>query len=206
MRRAGCVVVAVLVLLLGVGGGVAYLRGFVPSVPSIGLGRDSGEETATVTATATGPPPNVGGAGTATETVTIYGAVCPADYAGEDYFADCYDTPAAGAGYTLAVGDSRIPDRGVATAGEDGLVAPTGGDGLEAGTVVLQAIAPDEVVGSGGFSVPAAACTSDDGRTVELSMQESEAGGQLFALELFAGEDLRCDVYFVPLTVGSEAG
>ncbi len=206
MKRAGCVVAAVLVLLLGVGGGIAYLRGFVPSVPSIGLDRDSADETATVTATATGPPPNVGGAGTATETVTIYGAVCPADYAGADFFADCYDTPAAGAGYTLAVGDSRIPDSGVAVAGEDGLVAPTGEDGLEPGTVVLQAIAPDEVVGSGGFSVPAAACTSDEDRTVELSMQDGEAGGQLFAFDLRAGEDLRCDVYFVPLAVENGAG
>ncbi|CAA9563035.1 MAG: hypothetical protein AVDCRST_MAG33-1830 [uncultured Thermomicrobiales bacterium] len=196
----------VLVLLLGVGSGIAYLRGFVPSVPSFGLGRDSGDETAAVTATATGTMPNVGGAGTATETVTIYGAVCPADYAGKDYFADCYDTPAAGAGYTLAVGESRLPDSGVAVAGEDGLVAPTGADELEPGTVVLQAIAPNEVVGSGGFSVPAAVCTSDDGRTVELSMRDSEAGGQLFAFDLRAGEDLRCDVYFVPLTVGSEAG
>lgn len=203
MKKAGCVAVAVLVLLLGAGGAIAYLRGFVPSLPSLSLGQQSADDTAE--ATSVSETASVADAEEpGTETVTIYGAVCPMDYAGGDYFGDCYDTPAAGAGYTLAIGEIRIPGSGLAVAGEDGLVAPSDSGEMAPGAVILQAIAPDAVIGSGGFQVPAAACTSDDGRTIALTAQESEGVGQLFALDLQAGDDLRCDVYFVPLTAGNE--
>ena len=203
MKKVGCVVVAALVLLLGVGGGIAYLRGFDPSLPSLRLGQQTADDTATATSvTETAPMAEAEESGS--ETVTIYGAVCPTDYAGEDYFDDCYDTPAAGAGYTLAIGGIRIPASGLAVAGEDGLIAPSDSGGMTSGVVILQAIAPDAVIGSGGFQVPAAACTADDGQTVALTPQESQGVGQLFAFDLRAGDDLRCDVYFVPLTAGGE--
>ncbi len=200
MKRVGCVIGAVLILLLGVGGGVAYLRGFVPDLPGLGLSQESTGETPTAIAET---PPEIRAGEPGTETITIYGAICPVNYAGEDYFGDCYDTPAVGAGYTLAVGETRIPESGVAVAGSDGLIDPLDPGGAAPGTVILQAIAPNDVVGSGGFAAPAAACTSSDGRDVSLAPQDSEAGGQLFALDLLAGEDLRCDVYFVPLTAAS---
>lgn len=206
-KKAGCAVIAVLVLLLGLGGGIAYLRGFVPSLPGFDAGRDPADETATLMA-ATGTATATVAEQAGSETVTIYGAVCPSDYAGADYFADCFDTPAVGASYTLANGEIRVPAMGVAVAGDDGLVTPTVPSGMAPGTVVLQAIAPDAIVGSGGFAVPAAACTSSEGREVPVTPQASEGVGELLAFDLQAGEDLRCDVYFVPLTLtlGSRDG
>jgi hypothetical protein len=204
-KKAGLILVA-LVLVLGICGGAASLRDRLPDLPSWHLslpGRGDGSDTADASVTATAIGSMAGAAqepGSTTESVTIYGAVCPADYAGDDYFGDCYDRPAAGAGYTLAVGETRVPATGVAVAGDDGLVAPTDSGATTPGTVILQAIAPDAVVGSGGFKVPAAACTASDGRAVALTPRESGGVGQLFTFDLRAGDDLRCDVYFVPLT------
>lgn len=208
-KKAGLILVA-LVLLLGVCGGAAALRGGIPDLPDWkrslpGQDRRSDSADPSVTAMASGAVLDAARE-PGTESVTIYGAVCPADYAGDDYFGDCYDRPAAGAGYTLAVGETRVPATGVAVAGDDGLVAPTDSGATTPGTVILQAIAPDAVVGSGGFKVPAAACTASDGRAVALTPRESGGVGQLFAFDLRAGDDLRCDVYFVPLTAEARAG
>lgn len=215
MKKKAALILVALVLVLGICGGVASLRDRVPALPGWPLslpGRGDDPDTAdaadaSVTATAAGSMAEAAQEpGSTTESVTIYGAVCPADYTGDDYFGDCYDMPAAEAGYTLAIGETRIPPSGLAVAGDDGLVAPTDSGATTPGTVILQAIAPDAVVGSGGFQVPAAGCTASDGRAVPLIPRESGGVGQLFAFDLRAGDDLRCDVYFVPLTAEARAG
>lgn len=143
--------------------------------------------------------------GEGTETLTVYGALCPMDYAGDDYFADCYETPAAGAQYNVrALGTSgQLPSGGgFASAGADGTIAFTDLSVLVPGPVRLHAIAPPGV-GPGGFTVPAARCTANDDRDVPISLVESRAVGQLISFEVQPGDDLRCDVYFVPLSLSS---
>lgn len=210
MKKKAALILVALVLVLGVCGGVAALQDRIPNLPDWHLrlpGRDQMPDSADASVTAIAAESDTDAAHEpGTESVTIYGAVCPTDYTGDDYFGDCFDTPAAGAGYTLAIGGTRIPLTGIAVAGDDGLVAPTEAGAIAPGTVTLQAIAPDAVVGSGGFRVPAAGCTANFGRTVTLTPQESEGVGALFAFDLQAGDDLRCDIYFVPLTAGNGTG
>lgn len=53
MQKVGCVIGAVVILLLAVGGGIAYLRGFAPDLPSFIPGQQTSDEaTRTVTESA----------------------------------------------------------------------------------------------------------------------------------------------------------
>lgn len=169
----------VLVLLLGACGGLAYWRGLTADIPGVDLDRGGSDE------------PRL-------DTVTVYGALCPADYAGDDYFGDCYDTPAAAARYTLTVGETRVPAAGAVVAGGDGFATLTFLSDAATGGAVLEATAPEEAVGGGWFEAPAAACTAADGRAVAVADSGAGADGLRFAFAP-AGGDLRCDVYFVPV-------
>jgi hypothetical protein len=140
-----------------------------------------------------------------TETLTVYGAVCSPGYAGEAFFEDCYGTPAAGAVYVVEADgrEGRLPAEG------DGAVA----DG--AGFVAFEDLA---VLGPGpvtvradldppGAAIARARCTAGDGRDVPVTLpaETVEAFGNPVAFEVAPGDDLRCDVYFVPPT-GADGG
>lgn len=139
-----------------------------------------------------------------TETVTVYGAVCPDDYAGDSFFEDCYAAPAVGATYLVRnaeTGEQRPSGGGFATADAAGRVAFEDLDGLAPGTIQILAEAPPEVAIPGGYTVPAAACTANGERNVEAELVESGFTGRIIELEVQAGDDLRCDIYFVPLSL-----
>lgn len=139
-----------------------------------------------------------------TETLTVYGAVCPVDYVGDSFFEDCYVAPAVGATYLVRnteTGEQRPPGGGFATAGAAGRVAFEELRGLAPGTIQLLAEASTEVALPGGYTVPAAACTANGERDVDAVLVESGFTGRIIELEVQAGDDLRCDIYFVPLSL-----
>ena len=139
-----------------------------------------------------------------TETLTVYGAVCPVDYAGDRFFEDCYAAPAVGASYQVRnteTGERRPSGGGFATANDAGLVAFEDLSGLAPGTIQILAEAPDEVAIPGGYTVPTVACTAGGDRTVDVAILESGFTGRIVELEVQAGTDLRCAVYFVPVSL-----
>ena len=138
-----------------------------------------------------------------TETLTIYGAVCPVDYVGEQFFVDCFPTPAAGGSYqvrNIEAGTMRPEAGGFATADEGGTVAFEDLSGLVPGTIQILAMAPDEVALPGGYTVPAVECTANEERSVDVTLLDTAFTGRIVELEVLAGDDLRCDFYFVPLS------
>lgn len=139
-----------------------------------------------------------------TETLTIYGAVCPVDYEGEQFFADCFATPAAGASYQVRntqTGEMRPPTGGFAAADAAGFVAFEDLSGLAPGTIQILAMAADEVAVPGGYTVPAVACTANEERPVAVALLDTGFTGRIVEVEVQAGDDLRCDVYYVPLSL-----
>lgn len=133
-----------------------------------------------------------------TETLTIYGAVCPAGYAGEAFFEDCYETPAAGAAYVVEAEDreGRLPVEGDgAVADGDGFVAFEDLAVLGPGPVTVRADLDPP-----GATIGRARCTAQDGRDVPVTLpaETVEAFGTAVSFQVAPGDDLRCDLYFVP--------
>lgn len=143
--------------------------------------------------------------GQETGTLTIYGAVCPVDYQGDRFVEDCSATPAAGASYQVRNTETNalLPSGGgFATANDEGIVVFADLGNLAPGTIQILAMAPDEMVVPGGYTAPAVTCTAGGRRGVDVALIESAFTGRI--VELGAqGEDLRCDVYFVPLSLVS---
>jgi uncharacterized protein YkwD len=113
--------------------------------------------------------------------VTIYNSVCPPDYTGSDYYADCYGTP--GSGYTFHLAGPGFA--GSTTTAESGF---TYFEGIDAsGSYLLTQDMPADVV---GYEV----VCSEDGEFFPLTYV---AGG--VQLDLTTSDDLRCDWFNVPI-------
>ncbi|HUG61169.1 MAG TPA: hypothetical protein VMP03_04950 [Methylomirabilota bacterium] len=114
--------------------------------------------------------------------ITIYKSVCPEDYTGEDYFADCYDNPGNGFTFNLA---GPGYDGGPVTTGGSGFTAF---EGIDAdGAYTLTELFPDNIVDY-------AVVCSAGGVAFPFSYV---AGG--IQLALTTSDDLRCDWYNIPV-------
>jgi hypothetical protein len=128
-------------------------------------------------------------------TVTIYATACPLDYAGSDYYADCFGNPVAGLPFSAAQGKSGDPP----------VVAETGADGfvtlpLFGGVTLLSEGLPAGIVDYYVY------CSRDDGQTYVEVEYTADTFGILLDEEggdYAPGDDLRCDWYNVPVPSGS---
>ena len=119
--------------------------------------------------------------------ITIYTAICPTDYAGTDFFGDCYNNPGADIDFLLS--GPAFPDTVVATTGADGRTFFEGID--VAGEYLLQPDVPGE------FTDFVARCSDEAGADFPLG-DASDVGG--VTLDLTLDDDLRCDFYIIPLS------
>lgn len=138
--------------------------------------------------------------------LTVVGLLCPTGYDGNDYAAVCADYLAGGALFRLAqtnLGEHALPKGGdYATADADGVVKFALGS-MTPGTVSLHLIPPAGVA-AGGFTVPLVSClAAGDNSALDVVLIESRAAGQIVEVELGAGKDIACDVYFLPLALSS---
>jgi uncharacterized protein YkwD len=118
--------------------------------------------------------------------LTVYTALCPTDYAGIAYFADCYPTPGAGVEYLLS--GPAFDGTVAATTGAEGFVFFEGID--VAGRYSLQVQAPPDATDY------VAGCSFDG---IDFPFAYGDLFGEI-ELDLATGDDLRCDVYLIPLT------
>jgi hypothetical protein len=117
--------------------------------------------------------------------ITIYTAICPVGYAGDNLFGDCYGTPGTDIAYLLT--GPAFPDTVTNTTGSDGFTAFEGID--EAGTYDLQVDVPGDAADfvifcSDEFGEPFAAADSTEIGLVEL--------------DLTLDDDVKCDFYIIP--------
>jgi hypothetical protein len=117
--------------------------------------------------------------------ITIYTAICPVGYEGDDLFGDCYDTPGADIPYLLTGPSS--PEPVTNTTGADGFTAFEGID--EAGVYDLQIDVPGDAADFVAF------CSDEFGEPF-ASTSSTEIG--LVELDLTLDDDLRCDFYVIP--------
>jgi hypothetical protein len=117
--------------------------------------------------------------------ITIYTAVCPSGYAGNDLFGDCFDNPGADIAYLLT--GPAFPETVTTSSGADGLAAFEGID--EPGEYLLQVDVPLE------FASVVAFCSDEFGDPFPVA-DESAVGG--VGLDLTLDDDLRCDFYIIP--------
>ncbi len=135
--------------------------------------------------------------------LTIYGAVCPVDYAGDSFAEECAATPAAGASYQVRnteTGAMRPIDGGFAIANDEGIVTFEGLAGLAPGVIQILAMAPDNVGVLGGYIVPDVSCSAERTPDVEAELLDTEFTGMIIELVAQADDDLRCDAYFTPFS------
>jgi hypothetical protein len=124
--------------------------------------------------------------------VTIYATECPPDYAGGDYYADCFGSPIAQLPFSAAQGKSVDPPV-VAATGADGFVTLP----LFGGVTLLSEGLP---VGVADYYVY---CSRDDGQKYVEVEYTADTFGVLLDEEqgdYAPGDDVRCDWYNVPTT------
>jgi hypothetical protein len=117
--------------------------------------------------------------------ITIYTAICPAGYAGDDLFGDCYDNPGGDIAYLLT--GPAFPETVTTSSGASGLAAFEGID--EPGEYLLQVDLPL------AYADVAANCSDEFGEPFPVA-DESAVGG--VGLDLTLDDDLRCDFYLIP--------
>jgi hypothetical protein len=123
--------------------------------------------------------------------ITIYTAICPAGFTGDDLFDECFDTPGGNITFLLTVPGTTTPLS--ATTAADGFTAF---EGLTAtGQYVLQIDVP-------GDFVDVVADCSEDGADFPIT-----AGAQFgqYLLNLNPNNDIRCDFYILPEDQGGTA-
>ena len=69
----------------------------------------------------------------------------------------------------------------------------------------MHLLIPHRAIGAGGYVVPLVSCTGGGTRVLAVRLPESRAAGQLVDFEVGAGDQVRCDVYFLPLAAHAVA-
>lgn len=136
--------------------------------------------------------------------LTIYAAICPVDYAGESFFEDCFDT--AGAGFRF---DPRVD---METIGSPTATDGTGFvsfdiTGWTPGSIAVPAYGREDARDPDTNErliddVGAVACVAG-GEQLEIGRVAVDSAFPVIAIDVPTSEDVRCDCYFVPRTVGS---
>lgn len=134
--------------------------------------------------------------------VTVYATACPTGYTGDDFYADCFASPIAGASFGIALGGSHV-----------GVVGSTGADGF----AVLPNLAESQPgvlridqttnpkTDSPGYPPPAfddavVYCSKDDGQTA-IPVAIVPTGGREIPAE--PGDGIRCDWFGLPTAGGT---
>jgi hypothetical protein len=120
--------------------------------------------------------------------ITIYTAICPTGYGGDQYFEDCYDTPGADIEFWLT--GPAIDGTATATTDANGFTAFEGID--EDGLYTLQIQIP------GDFTDFVAFCSAGG---ESFPFEDGDLYGEI-DLDLTTSDDLRCDFYVIPLDQG----
>jgi hypothetical protein len=132
--------------------------------------------------------------------LTVYAAQCPVDYAGSEFFEECFATPWA---------DFRLDVRHNATT-----VDPFIGTDREGfASFNISEFPPGRVTISTGHSkgsrtvyrVPVAVCTAG-GDGLEVTLPETRSTGAVIYVEVLTESDVRCDLYVVPLSLAAVTG
>jgi hypothetical protein len=128
--------------------------------------------------------------GTPPGSLTVYNAICPPGYDGDDLFGTCYDSPLEGTTFTLESPDGSTAAQTTGSAGSVGFA------GLADGTYVLSEDLP------GDFVEFAAFCSNGaDGTDVPVV---ASANDITFALT--GGIDVVCVWYTIPVDQGAPVG
>jgi hypothetical protein len=123
--------------------------------------------------------------------ITIYTAVCPVGYAGDDFFGACYDTPGVDVPYLLT--GPAFPETVTSSTGSDGFAAFEGID--ETGVYDLQVDVPGDAADFVIF------CSDEFGEPFATA-DSTEIG--LVELDLTLDDDVKCDVYIIPENLQGE--
>ena len=124
------------------------------------------------------------------QTLTVHVAVCPVDYAGTAYVADCAENP--GADFRVAAG----PGSAFQLTNGDGLVDLDVSD-LTPGTIVVRVLANDP--DGAADALAEASCAAGDS-LLDVTLPDTGFAGAVVALEATADADIWCDLFFVPLS------
>jgi hypothetical protein len=117
--------------------------------------------------------------------ITIYAAVCPPGYAGDDLFGDCYDNPGVDIPFLLT--GPAFPEAVTTRTDASGFAAFEGID--EPGEYLLQVDVPLDTADVVAF------CSDEFGDPFPTA-DESAVGG--VGLDLTLDDDVRCDFYIIP--------
>lgn len=131
-------------------------------------------------------------------TLTVAGVLCPKGHGGDNVASGCAGVPAMGALYSLEVPDTwnRLPRVDFAVADSNGRVI-FALDTLVPGPLRLHAIAEADAFAI-GLANSFVVCTATLGNVLNVRPIVSRAAGQIFELEVKAGDDVHCEVYFLP--------
>lgn len=128
--------------------------------------------------------------GTPTGSLTVYNAICPPGYDGDDLFGTCYDSPLDGTTFTLTSPDGSTAAQTTGPAGSVGF------SGLADGTYVLSEDLPGDFVEFAAFCSDGA-----DGTDVAVVASAND-----ITFELAGGIDVVCVWYTIPVDQGAPEG
>jgi hypothetical protein len=128
------------------------------------------------------------------QTLTLYAAVCPIDYAGDAFFADCYDNPGEGFGFDPRISEATV-DRPTLT-DETGYVNFDITDWTP-GTIAVPAYGPEDDFYD---DIAAVYCVAG-GEQLVTSFLDADAAEPIIAIEVPTTENVQCDLYFVPHSI-----
>lgn len=130
-------------------------------------------------------------------TISLRAAICPEGFTGPGYFETCFDTPGPDYRFTvnqpgrLSTISSFIP------ADSEGRVFFTL-NGVQPGTLSIWGAGPSGLEEYYPVDSPVVFCTRPDRSVVDVSNPDPAADGTYREIEITAGDEIRCDWYFVP--------
>jgi hypothetical protein len=139
-----------------------------------------------------------GGADGAEGSLTIYATACPPGYAGNDFYPDCYDDPAAD--LVFAAWNTKSDFEVAAPTDGGGFVTLTLPAEDPAGGLIDFGQAPPVEVAGGADAPFVVYCTTDGGESVvdvAYSLVQLDPGGDAYHAEIAyaPGDEIRCDWY-----------